>query len=241
MILESTRTGHSDSVPDPFFFGKDFGTDGLETRASELLKTTCHLFCTVADGHGSTEPSIDNIYERGFCRPRMWAQYAENHSGVCLVFDRVRLDEAIRASFGNRAVFSGSVAYRNRPRAPEIGVPNAFILDYDAIRAHGLEKAIENHLACFYKELFFEKSKDWADEREYRWLVRTADIRDLYVSLKHSMVGVVVGDRCSVDQRNRIHESVAGIDISVGIMNWKSGIPEVLLSSPGIRWSCRAE
>ncbi len=222
-------------------FGKDLQLDEIEKRASELLKGTCRLLCTTADAPDSAGVSIDNIYGRGFCRPRMWAQYAENHRGACLVFDRAQLDRGIREAFISRSILSGAVAYVNRPRAPDLRAPNAFILDADAIRVWGLEKATDIHFSSFYKGLFFEKAKDWSDEREYRWLVRGRDNEDLFVNVKEVMKGVMVGDACTIEQRNKIHELVAGKNIPVGIMNWKSGIPEVLLSSPWLRWGCRGE
>ncbi|WP_458179926.1 DUF2971 domain-containing protein [Bradyrhizobium sp. 14AA] len=38
---------------------------------------------------------VNHIWSRGFCRPRMWQQYGDNYRGVCMVYDRQALDDAI--------------------------------------------------------------------------------------------------------------------------------------------------
>ena len=61
------------------------------------LKTRVRLLCFTAD-----PPSIhqysDDLYRRGFCHSRMWAQYADRHTGMCLIFDEAILQEEIQRS-----------------------------------------------------------------------------------------------------------------------------------------------
>lgn len=44
-------------------------------------------------------------------KPRMWAQYGNNHHGVCLLFDRQRLDDIAKQNLD--LLFSGHVIYGN--------------------------------------------------------------------------------------------------------------------------------
>lgn len=49
---------------------------------------------------------------RGYARPRMWEQYAENHAGVCMCFDRRRFESlAVRHLRTSRIVTHGPVRY----------------------------------------------------------------------------------------------------------------------------------
>src|SRR4051794_29020534 len=60
----------------------------LIAEAGALLRDSVHLLCLTED-----KPS-DVTYSRygnGPRRARMWAQYADNHKGVCLCFDGDRL------------------------------------------------------------------------------------------------------------------------------------------------------
>lgn len=51
---------------------------------------------------------LANQFRRGFARPRMWAQYAENHKGVCVILDREALDRAIRAKYAAEGLMDSS-------------------------------------------------------------------------------------------------------------------------------------
>lgn len=210
-------------------FEKTFNHSAIETQASDLIKRDCKLLCTTLDGPHSADDSTDNIYDRGYCRPRMWAQYAEKHRGVCLVFDRQKLDHNIRVEFSRALVIAGKVAYRNRPRSQRLDIWHAFLLDYDNIRDLGMEKAVAVHFSQHHNELFLEKGADWADEREYRWIVRDFGSGECLVDFGESLVGILFGDNCSSENREKIH-ALTDQNVSIGILNWKSGVPEVLPS-----------
>ena len=38
-----------------------------------------------------------SVASRGYMQPRMWAQYGNGHQGACVVFDRLRIDDAAQA------------------------------------------------------------------------------------------------------------------------------------------------
>jgi len=72
------------------FVGED---DELTTRspfelieeAQDLLRGSVHVLCFTED-----QPSRSGLhrgYGNGPLRARMWAQYSDNHTGVCLCFD----------------------------------------------------------------------------------------------------------------------------------------------------------
>jgi Protein of unknown function (DUF2971) len=64
----------------------------LERRANEETRARSHLLSLTIDA----EPRPDGEREPfcfGWARARMWEQYAERYSGVCLVFDRELLTQ----------------------------------------------------------------------------------------------------------------------------------------------------
>jgi hypothetical protein len=64
-----------------------------------LAKNFAKVLCATLDDEAALDrENINNIWGRGFSRPRMWQQYAENYCGACMVFDRAALDAAIRSS-----------------------------------------------------------------------------------------------------------------------------------------------
>lgn len=62
---------------------------------SNVLKSRARLACFVCDKTPLTGDHTQDILLRGLARARMWAQYADKHRGVCLVFDKARLIEAV--------------------------------------------------------------------------------------------------------------------------------------------------
>src|SRR2546425_1088870 len=136
----------------------------LQIQASNLLRHHCRLFCTTSDDKSAVGIGIDNIDGRGFCRPRMWDQYAARHTGTCLIIDRARFDTQVRNAISSDVeVQCGPVIYSNRSQVPYL-IEDAFTLNGDDVRALGLNGAIRNHLARYHREIFFQKARDWADE-----------------------------------------------------------------------------
>jgi hypothetical protein len=122
----------------------------------------------------------------------MWEQYAENHRGVCLVFDHERLSSEIEAGLAEAGVdenYKGSVEYTPRGIAGAVlnFHLNDFKLDFD--------QALAEHLRRLYRELFLLKTRDWESEHEYRFVARRADEDYLSVPFGDSLRLVIVGRR----------------------------------------------
>jgi hypothetical protein len=92
------RRGKSSAVQDFRTFAS-FGYIADEIRASARL-----LALTVdADGY-PPEPPEAAEFARGWSRARMWEHYAEKHAGVCLIFDRNGLTEAVTRSLRDQGL-----------------------------------------------------------------------------------------------------------------------------------------
>src|SRR5690606_34757584 len=84
------------------------------------IKTKCKVLCFSKDMKGLGANSINDIYLRGYSKPRMWAQYGSKHRGVCLIFERERLESLLVSQFDAKADLYGSdITYRNRPLAED--------------------------------------------------------------------------------------------------------------------------
>jgi Protein of unknown function (DUF2971) len=203
----------------------------LQIEASSLLRSCCRLFCATADDPSALGMGIDNIYSRGFCRPRMWDQYAMRHTGACLIFERARFDRQVRAVIPTGVqIHSGPVVYRNRSQVPYLGKPDAFMLNFDDVQSMSLPSAVQRHLEKFHNELFFEKATDWGDEKEIRWLLHLADDQDLYVPIGDSLVGIVITTDFSLENQQALGECARGRSIDIGELRWKNCSPEIVPS-----------
>ena len=173
------------------------------------------------------EDIIGAPYERGHSRPRMWAQYAENYMGACLVFDKAELDSEIRsvAASDGLKVYDGLVEYRNPAVLPNIGKPSALMISLDEIQQLEFDRFVDVHVERWWKELFLVKPRDWEQEREFRWLV-TGDEEDFFVDIHKSLLGIIMGDRFPEARKPVVGEFAGTNDVSVAIMDWQNGVPQ---------------
>jgi Protein of unknown function (DUF2971) len=216
----------------------DINFSKLELELNSLLKHSCRVGCFVADTANSvvTSEGIDDgkidmfqaAFERGHARHRMWAQYGEDYAGVCFVFDEEKLDLAIRlaAKRSGLDAFAGHVSYENPAVVFGLGQAHGPNISLDEIDSIGIKNTVKRHFSRYVKDLFSKKSKDWAQEKEYRWLVAGESEGDFFVDIKDSIVGIALGDRYPDKYRPVAHDLGRTRDIQVIKMDWKNGYPQ---------------
>lgn len=216
---------------------KDFDLGNISVKLNDSLKYSWRIGCFVSDPYEALvtktredrgEDIISAIYERGHSRPRMWAQYGENYSGACLVFDRAKLDAAIRTDSKTVGctVHAGKVEYRNPTVVPDLSKPNALTIHLDEIRRLGLNAAVEAHVSRHMKDLFFLKARDWEQEREYRWIVSGQNNEDLYINIESALIGIALGDRFPDDIKRKVGLYAESRPVHIAVMNWQNGVPQ---------------
>lgn len=120
------KVGTPANVNDPresktWYFALICPTDTPGNRALPLLeevsliaKGTCKALCLTRDNPIITRDQPDAVFGRGYAHSRMWAQYAEKHTGVCLIVDRQKLSNRIAKELGHKGtIYHGSVDYRD--------------------------------------------------------------------------------------------------------------------------------
>ena len=105
----------------------------------------------------------DNPFIEGTSHPRMWAQYANNNKGVCLVLNREKILCECKKLFGDESFKIGNIQY-----------------SYSKLSPKELEKEIEDScksldaesiIKKYYQGLLLTKHKDWEQEFETRLLL----------------------------------------------------------------------
>jgi hypothetical protein len=156
-------------------------------RLNDLIKRRFKVACFCADAEVATKFH----HGKGCYRSRMWTQYADGHSGVCIVFSKSALLLAVRAHIG-----ASDLLLKSRVRYSNDGTSLADILflrpgnDWQ----DETKKLLENS-----GRLLFTKLEDYRDESEYRiCYVRQADMSvRLYelVDCQEAIVGAIIGSR----------------------------------------------
>jgi len=147
------------------------------------------------------ETDEETRFGAGYARPRMWAQYAGNHTGACIVVDRRELLARFNERFpgttnlpvpapSRRLPFppftSDDVEYKRREGATSV--------DFEKLRMMTPGEAVEDYFAVHWRQAFFLKHEDWRDEREFRLCVYQRDQPGpCYVELDGAVAGLVLG------------------------------------------------
>jgi hypothetical protein len=193
--------------------------------ADERLRSSCRLACFTDD---RPEPLSSHAwYGNGPLRARMWAQYGDNHAGVCLCFHRARLLEAtIRlATARSLQLFQGPVTYRDGLPLPSETTATELLrsrLEQDA--ASYIEELLDQHV----HEFFFVKNWDWASETEYRILVRGDTREHEFLDIADALEAIVLGPRFPPAEELTIIELCKRLDIPAHRLHWRNGRASVL-------------
>lgn len=198
-------------------------------RLMEALQEQKAEFKVLSLAREEGRPPPYEVFGRGFARPRLWEQYAQNHRGVCLCFDRVALIASLEEQLQPLGHLShGDVAYRDAPIAPGV-----LHFDLPEARSRGVDAVVRELLDRHVAELFFKKLADWETEFEYRFVVRIGSPDAVEVSVAGPLRGVVLGALVS-------NVYVAAFDalcnphgISLGQLHWRDGQPHVVPSAGG--------
>ena len=134
--------------------------------------------------------------------PRMWAQYAGSNEGVCFIFNKKKLIEAIERKVA--FLKHGKVSYKK-------------IFDKYFISSKQMETLLNmmQEDKEFLKYNFFEKLDDWSNEHEYR-MVALIDKRDSpnyrlpIVGITSFLEGVVIGEKIDPSFEKTIKQLIKG-------------------------------
>lgn len=100
----------------------------------------------------------DTPSRRGYSIDPLWGYYAEKGDGVCLVFNKKKIESKAKEQFGKR-LFINPIKY-------PCNFTNAIFTNGDS--EEEIKQFIEEHI----NDIFFTKSIDWRHEQEYRVLLK---------------------------------------------------------------------
>lgn len=168
-------------------------------------------FCRNIENPIKGQPQIRNL---GCLRMRMWSQYAQNHTGLCLVFSKSRLIDAITEQLRT---------LKSHPPVP-------MDVDYKDFWEHGqfdypvtLSEMNDNNVLDYAKKYYLDlkesplckKDLDYQDEAEFRIVYISEKLE--YVDYKDALIGVVFGVRTTC----RDPEYLTQIDSTKDLRSWQ--------------------
>lgn len=199
-------------------------------HAHEIWGSAKLLALTVDAPDGAGYRGRAGAFGRGWARARMWDQYAERHAGVCLLFDRSKLEAAITeglSSQGLASPYHRAIEYSDessvRPLVDLMASPAE-------VSAAGVREFVETHK----DELFFLKRTDWQTEFEYRFVVTAPDCAFVSIDYGDALRALIVGNAFPTWQRAGAIELCERRGADARRINWSWSRP-VLLSLTAAR------
>lgn len=172
------------------------------------------------------------LCNKGFNRPRMWAQYAEKHTGVCICFNEESLlrifdtsKNITRPYYYEDIIYVKYIDYSETVKM-ETGCSSVeyikFIdmIDGDDIIDNNFNA--EQKMRRYHHEYFFTKLSDWSDEKEKRILVFSDRIGEMEVGISDVIKYIVLGYECKKDQ-SQIKKCCDKLGIPVIKINYLNG------------------
>lgn len=156
----------------------------LSERCGEIL--TKIVKCVSFSVDDTVFDEMDTTQGYGFCKPRMWAQYATNHQGICLAFDKEIITKVAFENFSNRALI-GNVFYCNYPTS--LATP----IDLKIMEEMGHTQYLKKFALESGKILYFVKNKDWTNESEFRIICVDTEKEYLYINIEKSLKHIIFG------------------------------------------------
>ncbi|WP_415770283.1 DUF2971 domain-containing protein [Pseudomonas sp. LB3P38] len=204
----------------------DYDRNVMSAWLSDELKRDTRLVCFSRDTGPLTGTHLADIFNRGFCKPRMWAQYAEKHTGVCLVFNRESLEKEITTQLAaHTPLLGGAVQYKDCGIARDIFEEVLFSINTDDLEKYGREEYPLIHLRKHYRQLFFEKMSDWQAENEFRWIAFSKSTEPLDVKYGSALVGMVFGEDTSEENKREMSLLTSGAGVEMRGLKWKNHSP----------------
>jgi len=202
----------------------------LSDWLSDSLKSSARLACFCMDTPPLTGDHLREIFARGYCKPRMWAQYGAAHSGVCLIFRAQELLEAAHARFNQSVpLLYGPVQYVNRSVVPNLFSTSpdaqAYLINFDHYERVGKEKYLLDHVLTHRKRLFFEKMTDWENEREWRIVTLIKSEDEIFIPFRNSLAGIMFGDSADHEMKVKIMKKAERYSPWFMGLTWKNCSP----------------
>ena len=165
----------------------------------------------------------DNLQSHGVLKSRMWAQYGENHKGICIVVSKTKLiAQLAKALEVDYQLYFGKIRYEEL--ALSRNVP---WLDIDGPELDELTSSdvAINFVTKHIDELLFRKQPDYKDETEFRFLLTPKHLEHvsvpIHVDLLQCVHSIILGDAFPKVYKPTIFQLGQELKIPVKKLHWE--------------------
>ena len=181
MTLRSTPLCRMNDLNEASLDGIQWDNIMMPINAERYVKNECSVICF------SKNYLYNTNCQEGSNHPALWAHYADNSKGVCIVLDRKSLLEINNDLFLSCFCRLEPVKY-DFYCAPDVPLMNE-------------RMSVSEFVKQYYRELFFKKHTDWSYEWEERFFVEKSMV---HLDIKGAIKYIVFGGKINCDDRNKL-------------------------------------
>lgn len=194
----------------------------LARKAKALVKVAC--FALDRNSYPKTGHLRDE--NQGWTHPRLWAQYARNHTGGVLIFDAKRLGQAAYRLVPSerKGLMLNAVHYNEDP----IAARWKHRIMYEDWLEHGPQNCFERHLDRWNYNLLATKHPDWSHENELRLSYIDNDATPYsYTPIADALERIVLGEKLEPGSALEIIDLASSLPgrVETVVCVWRNGIP----------------
>lgn len=155
----------------------------------------------------------------GYNKPRMWAQYGDNHQGMCFVFSKSEINNFINGRNWYNKIKSNPVDYNIIEKDFSVVFEELNSIEDNA----KLESKFSSLVERYTKHFFFQKHKDYEHESEYR-IVRIDEKNQDGINLVGTLKAIILGHRFNMIYYPVLHHIVSifrSLDLELPIYRYK--------------------
>ncbi|EPO2912009.1 DUF2971 domain-containing protein [Vibrio cholerae] len=165
----------------------------------------------------------DSLQSHGVLKSRMWAQYGENHRGICIVVSKTKLIEQLTTAFElNYRLNYGEIRYEEPDLSRNIPCLDIDGMELDHFASYDV--AI-NFVIKYINELLFTKQPDYKDEAEFRFVLTPKSLEHvsipIYVDLLQCVHSIILGDAFPKVYKPTISQLAQELKIPVKKLHWE--------------------
>lgn len=131
-----------------------------------------------------------NSNNKGYKKSRMWSQYGQNHSGICLVFSKEFLMATIQNELSEDYLIYGEDVNYKEIKSESLNIDDNNLTSNEIVL---------NNVKKYYKNIFFQKDLDYQDENEFRIVLIKKDLEESsqehFIDISNSLKLIILGDK----------------------------------------------
>lgn len=150
--------------------------------------------------------NIKDHCDRGYLFPRMWATYGEGHKGICLCFNKKKIEAVFKKHgiYGEKINYISGNADKFHQDIYSESESTPFLIPANIESINNIIKHIKNHSKVF----FFTKQDDWRDECEFRYIYIRNDgnQRCVDIDFEDALEAIIIGARFEIEKYKEIQK-----------------------------------